>query len=100
MPSATSTAQDGGDGLAHRAFVHIHAYHRRVHVHGGPLGDAGHRGDEEAALQNERLGVAALSEPHQKMLEQVHLQELLGLQVAFLARALILPLRLASLLIM
>ena len=34
---------DGGDGLAHRVFVHIHAYHRRVHVHGGPLGDARHR---------------------------------------------------------
>ena len=79
---------DGGDGLAHRVFVHIHAYHRRVHVHGGPLCDAGHRGDEEAALQNERLGVAALSEPHQKMLEQVHLQELLGLQVAFLGQGL------------
>lgn len=79
---------DGGDGLAHRVFVHIHAYHRRVHVDGGPLCDAGHRGDEKAALQNERFGVVALSEPHQKMLEQVHLQEFLGFQVAFLGQGL------------
>ncbi len=78
---------DGGDGLAHHAFVHIHAYHRRVHVHGGPLGDARHRGDEEAALQNERLGVAA-SRAASKDARTGTLQELLGLQVAFLGQGL------------
>ena len=69
-------AQDALDLL----LPHGQGPHSRVHVHGGPSRQPDHRGDEQAALEDEVTGVRARLQAGKQTLEEVHLQHLLRAQ--------------------
>ena len=97
LPSAASTAQMAATASLTRAFVHIHTYHRRVHVHGGPLGEAPViEGDEGRPPLQSNASRSHFSEPHQRCSNRYIFRSSWGFRVAFWPGALILPLLEAS----
>lgn len=69
--------------LANTFLIHVHAGNCRIHIHRGSARHAGNCSDEQSSLEDELVRVAALRKTKQQVLEEVHIQHLLGPKAMF-----------------